>query len=227
MVSRCAALAAGSVLLLTLSCVPVFGQDASTSSDDSAQSDAPQVRVGVLPFVDASGSAGVEAGLALGRLVQAEIVHSTDLMGRVLTPDGVRPEDVDVEKAAEIGRQSHVDVILIGTVLEARSEYSNKGGYTPRVFGQSVGGNVRSTKATVMLQGDLVDVATGKRMASLRVKGNHSDTKVGASVYTELGSISSDGSAFMESPLGQALQEAVTDLVKRLSTQATKIKPAA
>jgi hypothetical protein len=226
MVSRWAAHAAGSVLLLTMFCAPVFGQEAATSSD-AAESDAPQVRVGVLPFVDASGSAGVEAGLALGRLVQAEIVHSTDLMGRVLTPDGVRPEDIDVEKAAEIGRQSHVDLVLIGTVLEARSEYSNKGGYTPRVFGQSVGGNVRSTKATVMLQGDLVDVASGKRLASLRVKGDHSDTKLGASVYTDLGSISSDSSAFMESPLGQALQEAVTDLVKRINTQAGKVKPTA
>jgi hypothetical protein len=221
-----AALAARSVLLLSLSCVPVLAQDASTPSDAS-QSDAPQVRVGVLPFVDASGSSGVEAGVALGRLVQAEIVHSTNLMGRVLTPEGVRPEDVDIEKAAEIGRESHVDLVLIGTVLEAHSEYSNKGGYTPRVFGQSVGGNIRSTKATVMLQGDLVDVATGKRMTSLRVKGDHSDTKVGTSVYTDIGSISSDSSAFMESPLGQALQEAVTDLVKRINTQAAKVKPSA
>jgi hypothetical protein len=214
------------VLLLTLFGVPVFAQDASPTSD-TTQSDAPQVRVGVLPFVDASGASGVEAGVVLGRLVQAEIVHSTNLMGRVLTPEGVRPEDVDIEKATEIGRQSHVDIVLIGTVLDARSEYSSKGGYTPRVFGQSVGGNVRSTKATVMLQGDLVDTASGKRLASLRVKGNHSDTKLGTTVYTDLGSISSDSSAFMESPLGQALQEAVSDLVKRVNSEAAKVKPAA
>jgi hypothetical protein len=226
MSSRWATRAVTSVLLLGLCCVPALGQDVASSSDD-AQSEAPQVRVGVLPFVDASGASGVEAGVVLGRLVQAEIVHSTNLMGRVLTPEGVRPEDIDVEKAAEIGRQSHVDVVLIGTVLEARSEYSNKGGYTPRVFGQSVGGSIRSTKANVMLQGDLVDVATGKRLASLRVKGDHSDTKVGTTVYTDLGSISSDDSAFMDSPLGQALQEAVADLVKRINTQAAKIKPSA
>jgi hypothetical protein len=116
MSSRWATRAVTSVLLLGLCCVPALGQDAASSSDD-AQSEAPQVRVGVLPFVDASGASGVEAGVVLGRLVQAEIVHSTNLMGRVLTPDGVRPEDIDVEKAAEIGRQSHVDIVMIGTVI--------------------------------------------------------------------------------------------------------------
>jgi len=194
------------------------------SGTAAPRADAEGLRVGVLPFVDATGTAGVDAGTALGRLVQAEIVHSTDLMGRVLSLEGTRPEDVDVPKAAELGKTGHVDLVLIGTVLEAKSESSTKGGWTPRVLGQSVGTNVHSTKASVMLQGDIVEVSTGKRLSSLRVKGEDSDTKVGTSVYTSLGSISSDSNAWLESPLGRAMQKAVVDLVKRINGQAGKVK---
>src|SRR5689334_6283324 len=102
----------------------------------AAQDDKPQVKVGVLPFVDATGSGGVEAGPALSRLVQAEIVHSTQLFGRVLTLDNGKPEDVDVEKAAQLGKDAHVDIVLLGTVLEASSEESSKSGWTPTIGGQ-------------------------------------------------------------------------------------------
>jgi hypothetical protein len=184
--------------------------------------DAPQVRVGVLPFVDATGSGGAESGATIGRLVQAEIVHSTELLGRVLQTDGTSPEDIDVERAAEIGK-GKVDLVIIGTVLEARSESSSQGGYTPRVFGQSVGANVHKAKATVQLQGDIVNVATGRRMASVRVKGEDSDTRVGATAYTNLGSISSDNTGWIESPIGQAMQKAVAELVRRINVEAGKV----
>ena len=167
--------------------------------------------------------AGVESGATIGRLVQAEIVHSTELLGRVLQADG-NPEDIDVEKAAGIGQARNVDLVLIGTVLEAKSEHSSKGANTGRIFGQSVGANVNKSKATVQLQGDVVQVATGKRIASLRVKGEDSDTKVGATAWTNLGSISSDSGAWLESPLGRAMQKAVAELVKRVNVEAGKVR---
>ena len=96
------------------------------------------------------------------------------------------------EKAAQLGKDAHVDIVLLGTVLEATSEESSKSGWTPSIAGQSVGGNVRRAKGKVTLQGDLIDTSSGKRLASLRVKGEESDTHVGASVYTGLGSIGTD-----------------------------------
>jgi Curli production assembly/transport component CsgG len=187
--------------------------------------DTPQVRFGVLPFVDATGTGGGDSGATIGRLVQAEIVHSTELLGRVLQTGGTSPDDIDVPKAAELA-QGKADIVVIGTVLQAQSETSSKGGYTPRILGQSVGANVHKAKATVELQGDLVEVSTGKRIASLRVKGEDSDTHVGATAYTNLGSISSDSNAWMDSPIGKAMQKAVAELVKRINTEAAKVKRA-
>lgn len=191
-----------------------------------AGDDTPQIKVGVLPFVDATGSGGAESGAVLGRLVQAEIIHSTELQGRVLNNPGIAPEDVDVEKATEIGQSRNVDVVLIGTVLEASSSHSNKGANTGRIFGHSVGANVQRAKATVVLQGDVIDVSSGKRIASLRVKGDNSDTKIGATAWTNFGMISSDDNAWLESPLGKATQEAVAELVRKLNVEAAKVKPA-
>ena len=187
--------------------------------------DTPRIRVGVLPFVDATGTGGGDSGASIGRLVQAEIIHSTELLGRVLQTGGTSADDIDVPKAAELG-QGKADIVVIGTVLRAQSETSSKGGYSPRILGQSVGANVHKAKATVELQGDLVEVATGKRIASLRVKGEDSDTRVGATAYTNLGSISSDSNAWMDSPIGKAMQKAVADLVKRINIEAAKVTPA-
>jgi hypothetical protein len=198
---------------------------ASMAGARAAQADdRPQIKVGVLPFVDATGTGAAESGAVLGRLVQAEITHSTELQGRVLNDPGVNPEDIDVEKAAEIGQGRNVDVVVIGTVLEASSSHSSKGANTGRIFGQSMGASVYRAKATVVLQGDLVEVSTGKRIASLRVKGDNSDTKVGATAYTDLGSLSSDNNGWLESPIGKATQEAIAELVKKLNVEAAKIK---
>jgi TolB-like protein len=206
-------------LLITIVAVAGLG-----AASVAAQDDKPQVKVGVLPFVDATGTGGVDAGPVLSRLVQAEIIHSTQLFGRVLTLDSGRPEDVDVEKAAQLGKDAHVDIVLLGTVLEATSEESTKSGWTPSFGGQSVGGNVRRAKGKVTLQGDLVDTATGKRLASLRVKGEEADTHVGATVYSGLGSIGTDGNAWLQSPIGKATSKAVAELVKRMNVEAGKVK---
>jgi hypothetical protein len=73
---------------------------------------------------------------------------------------------------------------------------------------------------TVMLQGDLYRVSDGGKITSLRVPGSHSDNKFGGAVYTNIGSWDGHSSVFLDSPLGKALQQAVTELVKK--TAATK-----
>jgi hypothetical protein len=183
-----------------------------------------QYKVGVLPFVDNTGSGGQEIGVALGRAVQAELAHSTELVGRVLKLDeGTNPEDIDGEKAVEIARARKVDTVLVGTVLEADSEESEKSVSGPSILGQHVSGSTRSMKAVVTLQGDLYSAATGKVIESIRVTGRASETKVGANVSTSLGDLSSGGASFQSSPIGKALNKAVADLVKRIAANQPKM----
>jgi hypothetical protein len=183
-----------------------------------------QYKVGVLPFVDNTGSGGQDTGAAIGRAVQAELAHSTELVGRVLKLDeGVNAEDVDGEKAVEMGRARKVDVVLVGTVLEATSEEAEHNAQGPSIFGQTLGGRAHSVKAVVTLQGDLFNSANGKKIDSIRVTGRASETKVAADASTSLGSISTAGNSFQNSPIGKALHNAVGELVKKISADQPKM----
>ena len=177
-------------------------------------------KIGILPFLDASGAMRGDTAAAVSRLVQAEVSHSApSLSAKVLTLDAsTKLEDLDGEKAVEIAKAGKVDVVLLGTVLEAKSSESTKGGWLPSIAGQSASVQVRSVKGSVTLQGDLYRVADGGKIASLRVPGGHTDNKFGGAVYTNLGSWDGHSSVFLDSPLGKALQQAVTDLVKKIST---------
>lgn len=177
-----------------------------------------QYKVGVLPFVDNTGSGGEALPAALSHAVQAEIAHSTDLQGRVLKLGlGVDPASLDANQAVEIGRAQHVDVIVLGTVLEASSDESDHSVSGPTIGGFHLGGRTHSVKAEVMLQGDLYDATSGKQIDSIRLTGHASDTHVGADVSTSLGDLSTGGAAFEQSPIGKALHAAVTDLVKKIA----------
>lgn len=191
---------------------------------NAAQTPAPlssfkyQYKVGVLPFVDNTGSGGEALPAAMSRAVQAEIAHASDLQGRVLKlGPGVDPATVDATQAVGIGRAQHVDVILLGTVLEASSDESDHSLSGPTIGGFHLGGRTHSVKAEVMLQGDLYDVTSGKQIDSIRLTGHASDTHVGADVSSSLGDLSTGGAAFEQSPIGKALHAAVTDLVKKIA----------
>jgi len=183
-----------------------------------------QFKVGLLPFIDSTGSEDEEMGAAVSRAVQAELSHSTQLIGRVLKlEEGVSADAVDGEKAAEIGKSANVDVVLVGMVLEATSEESERSVQAPSIFGQSIGGSTRSVKSVVTLQGDLYNVVDGQKIDSIRVTGRASDTKVGADVSTDLGAISTGGTSFQKSPIGKALNSAVLQLVKKIAADQPKM----
>lgn len=185
-----------------------------------------QFKVGVLPFVDNTASGGEDLGAALSRAVQAEFTHSTDLEGRVVKPaQGVSATDIDAQKAVAIGRAQNVDVIIVGTLLEANSERSSKGGSGPSIGGFSLGGSANSMKATVTMQADIYDVTTGKKLDSIRVTGTDSQTKVGSDVYTGIGSISTGGDSFNNAPIGKALHKAVADLTKKVAAEEPQMTP--
>jgi hypothetical protein len=190
----------------------------SIASLASAQSTSP-LKLGIFPFADATASGNRTAGTDVGRTMMSEVTHSTTLMPRMLGPEaGASADDLDPEKAVAIGRDHHVDLVFMGTVLEAKSEQSTKGGWVPSIGGQSASVNLHHVKATVTLQGDLYDVASGKLIFSDRITGTDSNSKVGTTAYTQFGSWGNDTyGAFLESPLGKALQKALADMTKKVA----------
>lgn len=183
-----------------------------------------QYKVGVVPFVDDTGSGGDGVAAALSRAVQAEVAHSTDLEGRVLRLDaGSDPASLDADQAVALGRAQHVDVVLVGTVLDASSNQSEHSVDGPSIGGFHLGGNAQSVSADVTLQGDLYDTTSGKQIDSIRVTGHASQRHVGADVETTLGDLSTGGNAFDSSPLGKALHGAVADLVKKVAADESRM----
>jgi hypothetical protein len=174
-----------------------------------------QPTVGIAPFTDATASGNRSIGADVARTLQAELVHATSLVPRVLE-DVAAP--VDAEKVIAAGRGQRVDLVFVGTVLEAKTEQSNKRGWLPSIKGQSASLDVHHQKATVILQGELYDIASGERLFSTRVTGNDSSNAIGGSAYTTLGSFGNDSyQSFLESPLGKALRNAVADMTRRIA----------
>ena len=69
------------------------------------------------------------------------------------------------------------------------------------------------------LQGELFDVASGARIFSDRVTGKESNNSVGGTAYTKFGAWGNQGyGAFLESPLGKALQVAIAEMTQKVAT---------
>ena len=125
------------------------------------------IKVGIFPFADATASGNRSVGADVGRTMASEVTHSTTLIPRMLAADGsIKAEDLDGEKAVAIGREQKVDLVFVGTVLEAKTQESNKSGWIPSIKGQSGSVSVHRVKATVTLQGELV--RRGEREAHLQ-----------------------------------------------------------
>ncbi len=180
------------------------------------------IKVGIFPFADATASGNRSVGADVGRTMASEVTHATTLIPRMLAVDGsTRVDDLDGEKAVAIGREQKVDLVFVGTVLEATTQESNKSGWIPSIKGQSANVSVRRVKGTVTLQGELYDVANGKRLFSARVTGTETNNAVGGNAYTTFGAWGNDNyRAFLDSPLGKALQAALTDMTKKVAAAA-------
>lgn len=177
-----------------------------------------QFRVGILPFADNTGSNSGDVAGSVSHAVQTQIAQSTKLMGVVLTLDAsLSPNGLDPAKAVAIGQAQNVDMVLIGTIIEADSQQSSSSANLPSFGGISLGGNKTTVKATVTLQADLYSTSTGQKIDNFQQTGNASQSKIGSDVSTGLGSISSGGSGFDNSAIGKAFHTAVTALVKQMN----------
>jgi len=180
-------------------------------------------KLGIVPFADATASGNRTAGTDVARTMLSEVVHATSLQPRLLVADrGISEAGPDPEQAIALGRSQHVDLVFIGTVLEARSEESSKSGWLPSIKGQSGTVNIHRVKATVTLQGELYDVASGRRLFSVRVTGTDSNNALGGAVATTFGTWGNDTyRSFLDSPMGKALQAAIVDMTKKIAASIT------
>lgn len=212
--SRC-----GRVLIVIMLAAVSLTAGQTGASPPPAAGDRPIIKVGIFPFGDATASGNRSAGMDVGRTMMSELTHSTTLVPRMLAADAsAKAEDLDGEKAVALGREQHVDLVFMGTVLEAKTQESNRSGWIPSIKGQSANVSIRRVKATVTLQGELYDVASGQRIFSVRVTGNDSNNAFGGTAYTTFGSWGNDTyRAFLDSPLGKALQSALADMAKKVA----------
>ncbi|MGO8933389.1 MAG: OmpA family protein [Terracidiphilus sp.] len=179
-----------------------------------------QFKVGILPFADNTGSNSGDVADSVSHAVQTQMVQSTKLMGVVLALDaGLSPNGLDPGKAISIGQAQGVDVVLIGTIVEADSQQSSSSANLPSFGGISLGGSKTTVKATVTLQADLYSTSTGQKIDSIQQTGNASQSKIGSDVSTGLGGISTGGADFDNSAIGKAFHSAVTALVKQINSE--------
>ena len=126
----------GSILFLVMLGVTSLAAAQTPASPAPAGDRA--LKVGIFPFADATASGNRSVGADVGRTMASEVTHSTTMIPRMLAADGsIKVEDLDGEKAVAIGREQKVDLVFVGTVLEARTQESNKSGWLPSIKGQS------------------------------------------------------------------------------------------
>lgn len=178
------------------------------------------VRIGIVPFVDASGSSSRGGGNGSAQVFIDGFAESSSLVGVVLKADD--GETIDQERASAIGRAAKVRYVFAGTVLEAATKDGTKGGWLPRIKGQTLQLTMRSVQANVTLQGSLYDVSTGERVLTTTVKGSHTDRSYGGRVWATWGSWDvGDYNAFLESPLGKAYVKAARSMIRQINDAAS------
>jgi Curli production assembly/transport component CsgG len=173
-----------------------------------------QYKVGVLPFVDTTGNLD-DKRTAIARLLQSELTHNSNLEVRFIKPADDAGSDIDSEQAVKLARDHENDVVILATILSAQVEESDHSASGPSIFGQTLGGSSHSAKASVELQADLYNSATGKKLDSIRVTGEEKVNKISGSADTSLGGMGSDGQV-PDSPLGKAMQKAVHSVALRV-----------
>jgi curli biogenesis system outer membrane secretion channel CsgG len=183
--------------------------------------------IGIVPF-DVStvqGSGGADAGRVLGTLVRVEMLKNKQIRPQLIElPTGVRPP-LTPQRAAELGKSAGVDLMLLGTVLEASSSRNNNRASTSRlggIIGSSVGGSVTRTTAKISLHAELVESATARSVDTFEVEASNTDTGVGADLWSTLGNFNLGDDGWQKTPMGKALREAAQKLTTEVAKRAVK-----
>lgn len=184
----------------------------STATVGSAQGG-----IGVLPFADATGSGNATVGRSLAGTMQGALTGDAVTARLLSVDDPASIAQQSAEQMLAIARRQQVEFVFRGTVLEATTEEGSQRGWLPKIAGQQVDLKLRSVKARVTLRGELYRVATGEQMKDVRVSGKYTDHKFQGTVWSSLGSWDIGSyPVFLESPLGQALQDAIASMAREI-----------
>jgi Curli production assembly/transport component CsgG len=217
------------ILILAASTVAaLFAKTPAKSASSGVPT--PTYSVGILPFQDASGSDnGSQLTAVLAKKLQADLLNQTQLVPRLVKPpDGRSPDNpVDLSTAVQLGRSSHIDLVVVGSLLLADVENQSKSFSGPSFGGISLSGSGRSQDATVVVQIDIVDANRGTKLTSVRATGKDHEGKISPDVSTNYGSMDMGSAQFQGTTLGKATERAVQNLVQQVEHTAENFTPAA
>jgi curli biogenesis system outer membrane secretion channel CsgG len=127
--------------------------------------------------------------------------------------------DFNPATAAQAGRLLGAQVIIRGAVTElaVKKSGSNVGG----VLGDVVSGGKSTAQAVVMIDLKLIDVNTGQILDSVKAEGKVSSSQTVLNLTRK--DIKLGGSAFNNSPLGQAVRAAIDNAVRRICERMEKV----
>jgi curli biogenesis system outer membrane secretion channel CsgG len=177
------------------------------------------------------------ADLLVDRLVNGgvySVIERKDLDKIVAEQNFSNSDRADANSAAKIGRILGVDAIVVGSITQFGRDDKNTG-----VAGTAVGGIAsryglggagrRQSKAVVGISARLVNTSTGEIFGSASAKGEskRSGTTLlgsgGSSNDSAGGGLNMQSSNFGNTIIGEAVAEAVTNLVAQLQEAAAKM----
>ena len=127
-----------------------------------------------------------------------------------------RSGSMDAGTAAEIGKQSGVDAVLIGTITKFNIEKQSGGGSF-----MGIGGGSQKTKATVQIDVRLIGTASGDILATAKAVGEADQSDSSISVRGIGGN--SGGSNNEDTLLSAAVDKAVAQMVTKLAEVSKKL----
>ena len=163
---------------------------------------------------EATGAMLSEALMATGRFIVVERAEVADITGE---------QDMGVEgritqaTAAKFGNMLGASVLVMGTVTQFEEQAAGKAGGiglpVPGIGSVSLGGNKMTAFVKVNLR--LVDTETGKILSTHNADGTASGKGKGLGLGIK--GISAQGSTSVQTPIGQALQDAIDQAVAHIS----------
>ena len=180
------------------------------ASGGNAQNSKQSVRVALLPFVDLLGKPSPQAGVFTD-LFLSRLIREDELLVKIAAPD--KPGGVlDRETALSLGKKQGASLLLIGRIDAADTRQSNQGLPVP-TMGRV---NSQTSKAEVGVEVDVISVASGKTLRTLRSVGKKTVRSNQTWINSRAGVIHLGGNGSPASPLGQAMSECADKLVRQI-----------
>ena len=180
------------------------------ASGGNAQNSKQSVRVALLPFVDLLGKPSPQAAVFTDLLL-SRLVREDELLVKIAAPD--KPGGVlDRETALSLGKKQGASLLLIGRIDAADTRQSNQGLPVP-TMGRV---NSQTSKAEVGVEVDVISVASGKTLRTLRSVGKKTVRSNQTWINSRAGVIHLGGNGSPASPLGQAMSECADKLVRQI-----------